>query len=84
MDIDLSVAEPKQHELKILFDPKSQSVGISFDKDEFKTWDFILGVIEMGKRAAEFSKQQAMMMQAMQQQAAAQQMQKQIHRGGLR
>lgn len=81
MEVDLSAVESKPHELKILFDPKSQSVGISFDKDEFKTWDFILGVIEMGKRAAEFQKQQTMMMQAMQQQAAAQHAHRVIKKG---
>lgn len=84
MEVDLSAVEPKQHELKIILDPDKQTVGIKFDNSEFKTWDFILATLEMARIAAEFQKQQAMMMQAMQQQAAAQQMQKQIHRGGLR
>lgn len=53
------------------FDPETQSVTTKFDPREFKTWDFVLAVLDMGKRhaeqTAEIVRMQAMQQAAMQQ-----------------
>lgn len=75
MEVDLSVVEPKQHELKIVFDPKAKTVGMTFDAKEFGTWDYILGILEMAKIHASFMRQQSLMMQQMQAEAQMRQAQ---------
>lgn len=40
--------------LKIVFDPATQSVAMEFDTKEVKTWEFILGLLEMARNYAEF------------------------------
>ena len=40
-------------ELIIEWDDEKQSVGLKFDTDEFRSWDFVMGVLEMSKLAAE-------------------------------
>jgi hypothetical protein len=72
MEVDLNAVEPKQHELKIVFDPVTKGVAIKYDIKEFGTWEYIIGILEMAKMQASFMRQQIMMQQAMQQQAAQQ------------
>ena len=80
MEVDLNVVEPKQHELKIVFDPQKQAVVLNFESQHFKSWDFVLGIIEMARSVAEDTRQRMMMQQVMQ----AQQAQRIIQQGGLR
>jgi len=60
--------------IQVIFNPETQQVGVRFDNTEFKTWDFVIGLLEAGKQQAIQSGEmaRAMAMQAqMQQQAAA-------------
>lgn len=64
--------DTESNRINIVFDPDKQSVSIKFKTEDFKTWDYILGILEMAKIQAQFQKQQAMMIAAMNQQAQAQ------------
>lgn len=75
MEVDLSVVEPKHHELNIIFDPAKKSVVIKFDVTEFGTWEYILGILEMAKIHASFMRSQSLMIQQAQAQAQMQQAQ---------
>lgn len=43
----------KVPEIKIGWDAEHQSIGLSFDTKEFKTWEFVLAVLKMAERRAE-------------------------------
>lgn len=43
--------------LMIGWDEANQCVEIKFDNRQFKTWDFILGILKMAEKKAEFYRQ---------------------------
>jgi len=57
--------------LTINFDPATQQVGLVFDTAQFKTWDFMLAILEQAKVHAQDRKRDAYVagMQQMAQQA---------------
>ena len=57
--------------LVLEWNPERQDVGLSFDPAEFKSWEFIIAILEMAKQKAG-GIQKVMQMQHMQQQAQAQ------------
>lgn len=71
------IAVVKENEITIKFHPDKQVCVIEFKPTEFKTWDFVLGVLEMAKLAAIQKRDQSMMAAMMQQQAQAQAAQRQ-------
>ncbi len=77
--------------IEVKFDPATQQIGIVFKVEEFKTWDFIVAVLEAAKQQAIVSGQMARMMamqqQAMRQEIAQQQgnaVAQQVHKNILR
>ncbi len=64
---------PQVAGIHIDFDVNTQTVTLTFDQTQFRTWDFVLAVLDMAKRQAEMMRQHALMNAAMQQQAQAQQ-----------
>lgn len=71
------LAKPKVYKLTIEFAPELQGVNIVFDNTEYRTFDYILGIIEMAKRRCEFLAQQSMALQ-MQAQMESQMLKQQI------
>lgn len=61
---------PKPYELKLIFDPQKQSMSIKFESEDIKTWNFVIGLIEMARIEANFQREASMAMHAMQQQQA--------------
>lgn len=59
--------------IKLVWDAEQQVVRVEFQPEEFKTWDFVLAVIEMGKKTAEFKQRVGQMANVQQHQAAQQQ-----------
>lgn len=53
-------------EVKITFNPDTQTVAIDYDHTKMKTWEFIIGVIEMAKHEAMKRQQLVQFMQARQ------------------
>jgi hypothetical protein len=66
--------EPEKNTINIIWDPEKQAVGLKFNNADFKTWTFVVGVLQMAVDSANERKEQAQMVAAMQQQAQAQQM----------
>ena len=64
---------PELPTLHVVYDPLKQAVGIQFEATDFKTWDFVLAILDMAKMKAQT--QQKMAQVAMLQQAAAMQQQ---------
>lgn len=58
--------------IAVAWDEKKQIVGIQFDKAEFRTWDFVIAVLDMAKAQADQHRRMAQIA-AMQQQAVEQQ-----------
>ena len=70
----------------LAWDQDAQSVRVQMDPAQFKTWEFVLAVLEMAKSWATFQQrngQAVAMQQAMAEQARLQDIQKTL-RGGLR
>ena len=65
--------------IKLTWDPANQSVGLKFDPKEFKSWDFILALLEQAKLGADVQRQmhigRVMQQQAFEHQKAQQQVQ---------
>ncbi len=59
------------HPLVVRFEPGTQMVSLQFNTGHFKTWEFVLAVLEMAKLHAEKCLK-AQLIQSMQQQAADQ------------
>jgi hypothetical protein len=59
-------------QLSIAWNAETQMVQLGFDPDHFKTWDFILAVLDMARQNAEQMKELAKLA-AMQQRAKAHQ-----------
>ena len=58
--------------LEISWDNSKQLIGFAFDPKEFKTWDFVIALLDMAKGQAEQRRretQMAVMQQAIQDQA---------------
>lgn len=75
-DIELvngSTPAPAVAGIHIDFDAQTQTVNLTLNPLEFRTWDFVLGILEMAKLKAQQMRQEALMNQMMQQQAQAQQ-----------
>lgn len=62
-------------EMTITFDPQTHATGLRFDPQKIRNWDFVLGLLEMGKLHALDKKREAYMafMQQQQLQAAQEQ-----------
>ncbi len=60
---------PKTPSITIGWDAEAQGVTLHFKSNEFKTWDFVLALLDMAKQKAETLKRVAQM-NALQQQAA--------------
>lgn len=56
----------------VKWDPEKQLVGIGFNPDHFKTWDFVIACLEMAVKQAE-SNARLMQIQAIEQGARAHQ-----------
>lgn len=69
--------------LTVLYNPDTQSVEVQFEAAQFRTWEFILGVLEMAKLTATAKRQMSQMV-AMQQQAAEAQMANAVKRSLIR
>jgi hypothetical protein len=61
--LDLSQVKPEEKAvpgpekcIKLIWDDESQGVAVQFNAAEFKTWDFVLGILEMARMKAEFAK----------------------------
>lgn len=39
-------------EIKVIFDPETQNIGIEFDTAKFKTWGLIIGVLTSALESA--------------------------------
>jgi hypothetical protein len=77
---------PKGGELDVIlrWDPKIQSVRVIFDSEKISNWDFVLGMIEMGKNTAGSARSLVFMQNvqnAQAQQAALQGIADQVMRG---
>lgn len=61
--------------ISIAFDPDAQIVHLQFDPNEFKTWDYILSLLNMARQKAEENQAIGRMLnaKAMMEQAAQQQ-----------
>ena len=58
--------------LEITWDNSKQLIGFAFDPQEFKTWDFVIALLDMAKGQAEQRRREtqlAVMQQAVQEQA---------------
>ncbi len=42
--------------ITIAWNQEVQAVGLKFDTKEFKTWDFIIAVLDMARQSAEMQK----------------------------
>lgn len=65
--------------IEVGFDPERQIVGLKFDSRQFKTWDYVIGVLTMAVEQARKMDRMAQM-QAMQQQAQLQAQEAHIRR----
>lgn len=54
------------------WDHKTQSIKLDFDKEEFRTWEFIQSILQMGIEYAKVQAQMSRMMQMQKQQMEAQ------------
>lgn len=59
--------EQKVPYVVILWNQQTQQVGLQFNSDDFRTWDFLIAVLDMAKRKAE-DHRRVQQLQAMQQQ----------------
>ena len=59
--------------ITITWKPEEQTVGLNFDPKEFKTWDFLIAVMDIAKRHCEAQARTAQAHTLMQKQAEAQQ-----------
>lgn len=57
--------------IKVAWNEETHQVGVAFDTREFKTWDFVISVLEMAKRQAE-TQARIVQMNALQAQAQEQ------------
>ncbi len=57
------------HQLVVRYEPENQSVTLQFNTFHFKSWDFVLAVLEMARLHAEKCLK-AQLIQTMQKQAA--------------
>jgi len=47
--------------IKIIWNPETQSVSVSFPTKEFKNWDFVCAVVEMAKVQCEDQRKQVLL-----------------------
>ncbi len=69
--------------IEVRWDAATQNVQLDFDTKQFKSWDFLVAVLDMAKAQAEFNRRMAQQMaaqQAMQQQVMAAQEQEAVKR----
>jgi hypothetical protein len=78
MELNGDHRQQEKPTLTIVWDADKQAVGLGFDANAFKTWTFIIGLLEMAKNMAIQNEHMARM-QAMAQQAEAQQLRKRLH-----
>ena len=65
--------------LQVNFDTETQTVGLGFNPQEYKTWEFVLAILEMARHKAEDAKRLAFM-SAMQAQAQEEQIRRNLRR----
>lgn len=63
---------PDYAKIIVSWDPVAQRVGVQFKNNEFKTWDFVLAVLDMATKSVEANARAANLI-AMQQAAMEQQ-----------
>lgn len=75
--------EPKElPTLAIGWDSELQSVALNFNPDQFKTWDFVIAVLDMAKQKAQEAQRMAALarMQKMEQdRRIAEQIRRSVH-----
>jgi len=54
--------ESKVHAIIVAWNPELQAVDLQFDREVFKTWDYVKSILHMGIDRAEDIKKEARMM----------------------
>lgn len=66
--------EPEKNTINVIWDPEKQAIGLKFNTGDFKTWQFVMAVLQMAIENAKEKSDQAKMIAAVNHQAQAQQM----------
>lgn len=56
--------------IDVIWDSDKQTVLLGFDRDQFKTWEFVVAVLDMAKSFAETQRRLATLRSAQEQEAA--------------
>ncbi len=57
--------ELPSHEIKLIWDPDAQELTFQFETSQFKSWYYVIAMLDMAKRKAEEKLQEQMVMARM-------------------
>lgn len=78
--IEPVIGSDKRHAIHVVFDQDKQTVEVHFNTAEFKTWEFVIGLLESGLEFARTQRQFAIAA-SIQQQREAQSLVQRINGG---